>query len=234
MRRVRRCGGLFLGLVAFVTGCSAFTGTDVPPANDGRGVTGNGADGGGADGGGASQDGGKASGPPLSYKRVFVTSKAYKPDSLGLDPSTFSGVSGETGADGVCDLHATLGQKTGTGTYRPWLSTSASTPAQTFTKSSEPYKLVDGTTIASSWDALVHTGVQSPISLDEDGNKVTGTAWTATKVTGDFDGTANCSDWTSGSGASTGSVGSTTSASSWSGGATSPCNAPQHIYCFEQ
>jgi len=84
--------------------------------------------------------------PPPPSKIVFVTSQKYT-GNLG---SMSSG-------DAICQHLAGINRLPGL--YKAWLSNDYMaplyTPATTFTKSTGPYKLLDGRVVANNWDSLV-------------------------------------------------------------------------------
>lgn len=156
--------------------------------------------------------------------RVFVTSQA----------STAS-IGGLTGGDSKCQAAADavpLG-----GTWKAWLSTSGGSPGSTFTKSTIPYRLLDGTTVANNWTDLVDAVLANPINLTETGATIAnGEVWTHTftnsqKYTG-----SGCSGFTSGSASDIAVVGLTGSKyGSWTAAYSQWCNRTNvRLYCFEQ
>lgn len=165
--------------------------------------------------------------PVTAPKTVFVTSTLHD-GSLG----------GLAGADAVCQgLAAGAGLE---GTYKAWLSDSASSPSNRFNKSSLPYQLVDGTTIALDWDDLTDAALLNAISLDEYGAEVapqpifTSTGTSGESVT-NYKSPGYCSEWYSNSeefGSISGYNGSTTSG--WTHGGGVGCAYPFRLYCFEQ
>ena len=150
---------------------------------------------------------------------------------------------GVEGADAICQGladDACLG-----GTYFAWVSSSSSSPAQRFTRSEHPYRLVDGTAVASGWSDLTDGSLAAPIDLTEKGTSPPGSAMlcgTSTLVhtgtTSDGAGYAtNCSSWTSNEG--DGSWGNWAATSStWSLHCTSvnddSCGVHAPIFCFQQ
>jgi hypothetical protein len=83
---------------------------------------------------------------------VFTTAVAYTGDLDGLD-----------GADALCQQEADdFGHA---GTYRAWLSDGAEGPNSRFTRSSLPYKLSDGTTVAIDYTSLIDPGQGPEVAL---------------------------------------------------------------------
>lgn len=170
-----------------------------------------------------------------SSKIVFVTSKLYLP--------TFGGA---RRADSLCQGLATaagLG-----GTFMAWVSDSTTSPAMRFSKSTAPYKLVNGTVVwPNGWTTLTTFGVypSAPINVTELNTPAPASTpwltynflvWTGTNS----DGTAvagqdYCANWTSTSGSSV--EGRSDSATPyWTdfavGGVCGNGSAP--LYCFQQ
>lgn len=160
--------------------------------------------------------------PGIPTKTVFVTS------------STTNGtLSGITGANARCQSAADSAGLTGT--FKAWLSDNTSNPASSFTRSTGPYVLVDGTQIAEDWDDLTDGTLDNPINLSESGATITGGTWTNTSTNGTLiDGTQDCSNWGNTLGSST--PGDTTTAdSTWTDvEITLPCAFGLRLYCFEQ
>ena len=118
-------------------------------------------------------------------KKVFVTSTVHINGNLA----------GLQGADDICNSLASSAELPGT--YKAWLSDDAASPNTRFAKSTEPYVLVDGTLVASSYADLTDGSLQNAIDLDETGSPVpTSGIWTATNKSGDRIGDT-CDNWTS-------------------------------------
>jgi hypothetical protein len=168
----------------------------------------------------------------VSGKIVFISSTASNGDLGGL-----------AGADATCNsLAATAGLS---GTFKAWLSDAVDSPSTRFAQAAEPYKLVDGTTVANDWADLLDGTLAVPINRDELGGVqvVLDRVWTGTFADGTINGVAKCStasgEWTQPSGGfHGGSVGgyglNTQSNSTWSAAGTDSCADVTHIYCFEQ
>ena len=92
----------------------------------------------------------------LCAKRVFVTSLKYDGNLGGLP-----------GADAKCQVRAAAALLPGT--YRAWLSDATGSPSTRFTKSTIPYRLVDGTLIANDYTHLTNGSAQGKIVLTETG-----------------------------------------------------------------
>ncbi|MBL8126878.1 MAG: hypothetical protein U0Z70_12160 [Thermomicrobiales bacterium] len=159
---------------------------------------------------------------------VFVTSTRPQGDFGGL-----------SGADGLCQGHATGAGLSGT--YLAWLSDSTgASPSTRFTKATVPYTLVDGTVIADNWSDLTSGTLNHAINMTEDGGNITTTSakvWTHTSA----DGTTSteippewcCHNWRSTS--DVGTLGNASLASSsWSSDYYQSCSEKARLYCFQQ
>jgi hypothetical protein len=175
-------------------------------------------------------------------KVVFITSTLYTGDLGGL-----------AGADSKCQSVAMLALK---GTFKAWLSSTATSASQRLTHSTGPYVLTDNTTVASDWAGLTSGTLLHPIDLTETGmsapiptincgsTSVLPAAWTSTAPNGSLNGMRDtCTDWTTNGpsyGAGLGVVGQTNS--TWTAGCgsessvnTDPiCASQASLYCIEQ
>lgn len=175
--------------------------------------------------------------PTPTYRRVFVTSTIHDGNLGGL-----------SGADNKCKLLADNSSITSVRgkTWRAWLSDSSNSPAlslspRIFTKSTVPYKLVDGTTVvADDWDNLKDGGISHAIDMDESGNIVGGGGsfvWTNTKTDGNIKvTTATCEEWTSFDNTLSNPSGGNykTINNQWTDDGIPNCVSSQRLYCFEQ
>jgi hypothetical protein len=162
---------------------------------------------------------------------VFATSTMYSGSMGGL-----------AGADALCQTRATAAGLPGT--YRAWLADGTGSPSTRFNRSTVPYVLVNGTTVANSWTDLTDGTLAHIIDRTElNGVVPTGntscagtgfrTAWSAVNNDGSWNGAAVCSNWTSTSGGSYwGYVDSTSAWTSWCSGGL--CSWVSPIYCFQQ
>lgn len=171
-------------------------------------------------------------------KIVFITS------------ATFGGnLGGRAGADQKCQDAADNTTVPLSRTYRAWISDASGSPNGdvTFTKSTDPYVLVNGNPIADSYADLTATNIgvilDNAITVDENGNPSAATlAWTATAYTGDsrfiFANPAldSCNNWTSNTAGLTFAwTGAPTLTSfQWTEGGQAGCNLLIPIYCFQQ
>jgi hypothetical protein len=163
-------------------------------------------------------------------RRVFVTSSLYSGNLGGL-----------SGADSICETHAR--QAGFAGVFLAWLSTDDSSPSARFIKSSVPYEMVDGTTIAMDWADLVDGSLESAVYLTETGETAPQgvhpcmptdaiVIWTGTTSDGTSSG-ATCSNWEGNGDASWGR--SSDVGQSWTAFCTGPCaGASTPLLCFEQ
>jgi hypothetical protein len=158
--------------------------------------------------------------------RVFVTST-----------TTTGAMGGLTGADAKCQGHAEAAGLTGT--YKAWLSDSASSPSTRFTNTANtgPYQLVGGTQIAANWAALTDGGIDSHIDRTESGGlPPDDLVWTKTTTAGTlWEQNTTCNEWLS-TGALLSAGGDTTRLDeAWTEGfGGSLCSNSYPLYCFEQ
>jgi len=161
----------------------------------------------------------------LSPKTVFVTNAKFNGNLGGL-----------AGADAKCQAAANTAGLTGT--YKAWVSDFTGEVVSRFAKAAGPYRLVDGTTIATDWVDLTDGTLAAPISINENGVAVTGRAWTTTTTAGELSNSRNCMNWTDGTGSVSpfdgGTGTSTVSGSSWTLGLLESCSATNRLYCFQQ
>jgi len=163
-----------------------------------------------------------AGGPCL----VFLSSMTYTGNLGGL-----------SGADAKCqDLADAAGLP---GTYKPWLSDASSSPSSRFVRSSGPYHLVTGTTIAASYSALTNGAPLAPINVTETGGGIgaTNATWTNTRLDGTGSPFGNdCENWsTETDPLALGAIGNAEQSNSfWTSGGESACNPRRHLYCFQQ
>jgi hypothetical protein len=174
-----------------------------------------------------------------TYRRVFVTSGTYAPSFGGL-----------AGADGIC-MSVASGASLG-GKWAAWLSSLSVSASSRLEHSSVPYKLLDGTVIASDWSDLTSGSIQHPINRDEHGALVTnpGATYSSdlgvwTNTNGDGSSTQlslfyTCNDWTNATSSYDFAGGSVVSDSScadhqcWTIQGTADCSEVLALYCFEQ
>lgn len=159
-------------------------------------------------------------------RRVFVTSATMTPDFGGLSQ-----------ADAKCASaasSASLG-----GSWKAWLSTSSTSASSRLEHATVPYKLLDGTTIATGWTQLTSGTLLHAIDIDEHKNlNATATVATGTDSNGNAT-THTCADWTSKTSSYSDTAGETTLAatdSSWTAAFNYVCSgsALVALYCVEQ
>jgi hypothetical protein len=164
-------------------------------------------------------------------KCVFMTAATFAP--------TFNG---SFGADVRCQNAANAGSSGVQGrTFKAWVADSASSPSTRFTQAAVPYKLLDGTTIASNWSDLTDGVLTAAIGLDEHGMPRTGPVWTNTLPSGTANnGSANlgadsCVMWGNPGAPSAwiGTGGALTN-STWTNSGQASCATTSALYCFEQ
>lgn len=156
------------------------------------------------------------------YKLAFVTSEPFAGAMGGL-----------AGADQNCQLLAgTAGLP---GVFAAWLSDDASSAALRLEGANLPYRLRDGTRIATAWPDVLDGEIENPIWIDENGSGLDSGAyaWTGTNEFGAIAGT-NCAGWTPS--AASGQVGAVDWAepAHWTAADEYGCALLNHLYCFEQ
>jgi hypothetical protein len=167
----------------------------------------------------------------LGHARVFVTSTMYD--------GTLGGVSG---ADSACLTRATAGGLGGQ--WRAWLSDTSMPAVGHIDPSKGSYELVDGTTVATSFNALTSGSLSHAIDLSETGALVTDgntEVWTGMDVTNGLGNGGFCTDpgghdWSSNTtSAPTPLVGHLDATdSTWSAAYLQVCNRTNvRLYCFE-
>lgn len=166
-----------------------------------------------------------ASKPPTlvlssNHHRVFITSASFSGAVGGLDAADMYCQSAATGA-GL------------SGTYRAWLSTSASNASDRIGDVGPWYSTRDTVVFASK--AALHEAPTSEI-LDEHGTtSATPDPWTGTDARGAASG-QDCDGWTNGTGEVTATTGTGFASDvEWGGGAMAlHCDATAPLICFQQ
>lgn len=162
------------------------------------------------------------------YSRVFLTSTLYNGDVGGL-----------SGADAKCREKANAAELGGD--WKAWITDSldSNSPNNRFYRYDVPYKLLDGTIIASNWSDLTN-GLLVFITLTE---KITSIeedyVWTNTDWNGEiFPPNDHCNNWTSSDPSYVGKTGNTRNygAYTWTDDSIAPvpCDNYARLYCFEQ
>jgi hypothetical protein len=164
-----------------------------------------------------------------------------QPCTVFITSTTFQGnLGGLAGADAICAQAALNGSLPGT--FKAWLSASNDSPVTRFTRSTGPYQLRNGATIAVDFDALVDGSIDTPINVSASGSVVATTfVWTETTAFGnliDTNPAYNCLDWTSNNPDQvlvtvyTGSSDRLDGA--WTDNEERYCDELSALYCFEQ
>jgi hypothetical protein len=161
----------------------------------------------------------------VSTRRVFVSSQA-----------STAHLGGHQGADERCATIASAAQLGGN--WRAWVSGAGTSPSDRFEKSPYPYRLLDGTMIATSWTDLTDGSLLHGIDRDETGALVLPVeVWTGTRPDGvPVDGVGCFGFTTSSESAPTVQVGlSGRLGNDWTTAYAQYCNRTDpRIYCFEQ
>jgi len=215
---------------------STVTGTNGGQGGSGGGTSLDSGGGGGAPDAGSPADSGSRADTgtvcqPGQCKRVFLSSSA--PPSAGR-------LGSPSAVDTFCQSAADAKQLGGT--WRAWLSDRTTSPKARFTLANVPYRLLDGTTVASSWSTLVGGAfggsLAHAINVFEDGTTAPAAVevWTGTWTDGDWYGSSDCNSWADGTAAFFANVGRSDSTSrGWTAANAQFCNHTDlHVYCFEQ
>ncbi len=158
-------------------------------------------------------------------KRVFVSSRNYKPSELRASAGN---------GDSLCQELAT--QAGFSGKWVSWTSVLSTTTNSNARKKivDAVYTRLDGQIIARSKNDLLDGSLLNPIEVTEQRGKKETEVWTGTRS----DGSANdgdCNDWTSDQTTKKGTTGMSTSVTgSWTKNRDSGCNNAKAVYCFEQ
>jgi cysteine-rich repeat protein len=169
------------------------------------------------------------------FRRVFVTSQNFSGDLDGIE-----------GADSKCQVAASNAGIPGV--FRAWLSSSESSPAQNFVKSTVPYRDVMDEVIVDDWEGLVAVGdgsnLEASIYRTEFGEVATSglhpcfpsdvvLVWSNTTGSGSMlSADRSCTTWT---GVGEGGVGRLASKDeTWTQYCPVPCATLAPLYCFEQ
>jgi hypothetical protein len=165
-------------------------------------------------------------------KTVFVLAAPVAADMGGV-----------AGADQLCAQQA-AGAKLA-GTYYAWLSDSSQGPFDRFSKSTVPYVLPDGSTIAEDWEGLRQNGPLAPIDMSAAGVRLADgddtRVWSGSGPDGrseDFNGASNfCTNWSRkvmDDFTYVGYLRDRAKADAWTQGAFLPCTGVGLVYCFQQ
>ena len=182
----------------------------------------------------------------MAHDRVVVVPLLSCPDDQPVNKTVFvssttctGNLGGTNGADAKCNQLAQNADLKGN--YKAWISTSKSTPATTFNRSSGPYVLVNQTIVANSWNDLTDSILNHSIDLNELGGPVSvlGKVWTNTHPDGSIiylNSTGTCSDFSSADAQNTAVTGTIALyySSEWTRHNSTSCHEPHYIYCIEQ
>lgn len=162
---------------------------------------------------------------------VFISSQTYTGNLGGL-----------AGADARCQSLASAAGIPGW--FMAWLSDNSASPATRFpTRSSSPYRLLNGAKIADNWADLTDGTLAEWIYVPDTGSQGKpgpgDLTWTGTLANGLPSG-LHCNNWTSASADASGTVGyqrhglaTDGSWSNWPSQVTT-CGAARRLYCFQQ
>lgn len=164
---------------------------------------------------------------------AFVTS-AIGTGDLASWPEA-AGESGLDAGDAICRSLADAARLPAPESFVAWLSTSTLDAAERLT-SEGPFRRVDGYAIANSKTQLVDGGLDTSLSVYENGQYLNGPRLNVRTGT-EADGTAapaRCLDWTAGDSSEDGAAGLANAArvDSWSLENLYQCSNLQRLYCF--
>jgi hypothetical protein len=165
----------------------------------------------------------------LCQPLVFVTSETFVGD-LGGDPVHV----GVERGDALCQAEA---DKVFTGkVFRAWLSAKGLSAKDRLEHSATSYRLIDGTTVAASWERFAGPLHVTSIDLKLDGTRVREPVFTGTLADGTAD-DRTCDDWSSAAAESLAAKGysDTSSEGTWTNALIdNSCAELSHLYCIEQ
>jgi hypothetical protein len=165
---------------------------------------------------------------PGTCKRVFIASRTMAAAGFG----------GLAVADAVCQ---TLADARGlAGTFRAWLSDSRATVEARLAHATQPYRLLDGTLVATDWIDLTDGFLAHAIDIYDDGTAVPAgvihEVWTGTVASG-AGSPATCMDWSNrGDLPPHALIGLSSQVDlRWTSAYVQYCNRTDvRVYCFEQ
>jgi hypothetical protein len=170
----------------------------------------------------------------VSAKIVFVTSKTFD----GKEVGDGSPQGGALGGDAHCQR---LAEAAGLeGVFKAWLSDWTSSPADRFTRSSEPYVMVNRILVSEDWADLTDGSLDHLIDLNEHGQRPETWiyAWTGTRIEGEPT-PFHCNSWKNHPCRDClGTVGlgevSHEPRQRWTAYTTAPCTFKARLYCLQQ
>ncbi|MFT4036996.1 MAG: hypothetical protein QM692_02350 [Thermomicrobiales bacterium] len=141
---------------------------------------------------------------------------------------------GLSGADAICQSLAAAASQPGS--YKAWLSDATGSALSRFVQSPGPYRLVNGTRIASSFADLTDGSLLTQISVTETGGNsgVTEAVFTGTNIDGNASLTASCGNWMNAAGGGGGAGRADVVDANWTTFALGSCGIQHHLYCFQQ
>lgn len=155
-----------------------------------------------------------------------------------LSEATFGGnIGGIASADATCQAEANAASLTGT--FRAWLSDTATSPATRLSRFRGPYVLASGQLVANDWNDLTNGSIARGISVTAAGADLGSSlrVWTGTQANGQALGGTNsyCSNWTTTSPSGNTQTGlSHRTDSGWTTASVQTCNSlGYHIYCIQ-
>lgn len=166
---------------------------------------------------------------PPAPNIVFATSERYNGDLIeeanALLDEAFEDGQAQQAADGICSWHA---ESSGFGgAFVAAIITESNGYLEGLSNADGPWSLIDGTPVADTADELINGELRVPIDLDEDNRSFDSfqVAWVG--------GAQNCNDWTEGSGAVRGRLGSTVNVYRLFSGGTSSCGLDARLFCVQ-
>ena len=123
--------------------------------------------------------------------------------------------------------------------FKPWISTSEVSAAESLHHSRGRYVLTNGLVFAESWDDLVAGKILNPLNVDEHSQTHNALAWTGTAPDGSAVAGSNCIDWTSESVNQPGYIGHSSAVDGAWTFVDDPefnpdsCISENSLYCFE-
>lgn len=152
---------------------------------------------------------------------IFITNTVQNANFGGLE-----------GANALCASQAAEANLDGE--FKAWLSTVSTSVEDRLTRSTGPYVLVDGTTVATDWDDLVDGTIAAPINRDANGELRAGDVWTGTLATGASYPTDDCAGFTSDSDGLGLCGASASTTATWTENITPSCSTGLRLYCVQQ
>ena len=169
---------------------------------------------------------------------MFITDGTYQGDLAAYDQTGLN--SGVAGADTICQSEA---MKAGLpGTYKAYLSTTATSPSTAFSQLDTPYIRTDGALFANGFSDFLNGTAGQAYDTDMATTATVARldgfpfAWSASDNAGVYlDAMHTCNDWTS-NGPGSGAIGVASNPVNWEHGVNSTqlCQSEYHLYCTQQ